>query len=88
MTLDTSMIVQTVIGSLVLFFLKDNTSSARQLREEVIILKTQVTFINETMKEARNIPKMQKDIVRAFERIRRIEKTSFDDDKPEEGDDA
>lgn len=68
----------TVFGALLLWFLKDNTDSSRKLREEVIVLKTQLEPIKEAVRQMPVVldlaGKTQKDLQVYFGRLKKIEK--------------
>lgn len=74
MTISTTNIFETVLGALIIYFLTDNTKSNRALREEVIVLKTQVTFITKALEKAETVPKLSDDIMKAFKRLEIVEK--------------
>lgn len=84
MTIDTQTAATTIVGALILWYLKDNTETGRKLREEVVILKTQLEFIKAavqlvpTLKE--NTDKFKSDLNEYFTRLKKIErKIGFDE---------
>lgn len=85
LSIDLSTIATTVIGALVLWFLKENTSEKKELkkavqdlREEVIIIKTQFEPIKSAVTQMpvlTNVQdKMQKDLIVYFDELKKIRK--------------
>lgn len=85
LTLDLGTIVTTLLGALILWFLKENTSekkelkkSTQDLREEVIILKTQFEPIKTAVTQMPAITKaqdkMEKDLQEYFKEVQGIKK--------------
>jgi len=77
MTLDPGTIATAVGSGLILWFLKDNTTSNRALREEVIILKTQLEFIKAAVQIVPplrdNVDKLAKDLNEYFNLVKKIQ---------------
>lgn len=78
MTIDTPAVVSTIIGALILWFLKDNAETSRKLREEVVILKTQLEFIKAAINAVPVLEKQgakhEKDLENYFDRLKKLEK--------------
>lgn len=83
LTIDLGTIITSLLGALILWFLKENTSEKKELkqasqnlREEVLILKTQIEPIKNAIHQVPVISatqeKMKKDLDEYFKEIKKI----------------